>query len=106
MALPDEQALEIRLLHDHRSQLVAERTRHQNRLRWHLVDLDPELEAQVPDRALDREAWCARIACRLGRLPQTAPPSPSGSALTGTRAYLEKKMAERKTRAGGRCGRG
>jgi transposase len=72
VAFLDEQALEIRLLKDHRAQLVAERTRHQNRLRWHLVDLDPELEATVPDRALDREAWCTRIARRLARLPQTA----------------------------------
>lgn len=66
VAFLDEQALEIRLLHDHRAQLVAEHTRHQIRLRWHLVDLDPELEAQVAARALDREAWCARIAGRLG----------------------------------------
>jgi transposase len=72
VAFLDEQALEIRLLHDHRAQLVAERTRHQNRLRWHLVDLDPDLEAKVPARALDRETWCTRISRRLARLPQTA----------------------------------
>src|SRR6187200_2429063 len=39
-AVLDERALEIRLLVDHRSDLVAERTRHQNRLRWHLVEVD------------------------------------------------------------------
>jgi len=50
---------------------VAERTRHQNRLRWHLVDLDPELEHRVPDRALARERWVERINRRLARLPQT-----------------------------------
>lgn len=72
VAFLDEQALEIRLLKDHRAQLVAERTRYQNRLRWHLVDLDPELEASVPARALDREVWCNRIARRLARLPKTA----------------------------------
>lgn len=60
------------MLKDHRAQLVAERTRHQNRLRWHLVDLDPELEHRVPDRALAREQWVERISRRLGRLPQTA----------------------------------
>ena len=72
VAFLDEQALEIRLLNDYRAQLVGERTRHQNRLRWHLVDLDPELEHQVPDRALARERWVGRISRRLARLPQTA----------------------------------
>src|SRR3954466_415250 len=38
-AFLDERALEIRLLADHRSDLVAERTRMINRLRWHLVDI-------------------------------------------------------------------
>lgn len=37
--------MQIRLLSDHRNDLVAERTRMQNRLRWHLVALAPELEA-------------------------------------------------------------
>ena len=71
-AFLDEQAFEIRLLHDHRQDLVAERTRHQNRLRWHLVELDPDLEARLPLRGLDREATLDRIARRLQRLPQTA----------------------------------
>ncbi len=35
---------ELRLLVDHREDLVAERTRTLNRLRWHLHELDPELE--------------------------------------------------------------
>jgi transposase len=33
----DEHAMQIRLLSDHRKDLVAERTRVQNRLRWHLI---------------------------------------------------------------------
>ena len=37
----DGVAREIQLLLDHRDALVAERTRHQNRLRWHLHELDP-----------------------------------------------------------------
>jgi len=37
VAFLDERAMEIRLLADHREDLVAERTRAQNRLRWHLV---------------------------------------------------------------------
>ena len=50
---------EIRLLADHREDLVSERTRIQNRLRWHLHDLDSELE--VPARALDRYVWLDRL---------------------------------------------
>lgn len=61
---------EIRLLHDHRDDLVCERTRIQNRLRWHLHELDPELE--IPTGALDRRCWLERIGRRLGRLEQTA----------------------------------
>jgi transposase len=61
---------EIRLLHDHREDLVCERTRIQNRLRWHLHELDPELE--IPAGALDRRCWLERIGRRLGRLEQTA----------------------------------
>ena len=40
----DQECLDLRLLVDHREHLVAERTRNINRLRWHLVDLDPDLE--------------------------------------------------------------
>lgn len=72
VAFLDEQSFEIRLLHDHRQDLVAERTRHQNRLRWHLVELDPDLEAALPPRALDRGCWVERVNRRLGRLPQSA----------------------------------
>ena len=43
VAYLDEQAMEIRLLLDHRQDLVADRTRSVNRLRWHLLDLRPEL---------------------------------------------------------------
>ena len=71
-AFLDEQAFEIRLLHDHRQDLVAERTRHQNRLRWHLVELDPDLEAKVPIRSLNRGVVLDRIARRLTRLEQSA----------------------------------
>jgi transposase len=50
---------EIRLLADHREDLVSERTRIQNRLRWHLHDLDSELE--IPAGALDRYCWLDRL---------------------------------------------
>jgi transposase len=71
-AFLDEAAFEIRLLNDHRADLVAERTRHQNRLRWHLVELDADLEASLPARGLDRGCWLDRIARRLAAMAQTA----------------------------------
>jgi transposase len=69
VAYLDERAMEIRLLSDHRNDLVAERTRVENRLRWHLVALCPDLEAQVPARGLDHPVWLRRVARKLQRLP-------------------------------------
>jgi len=68
---PGEQRLrELKLLVDHRDDLVDERRRAQQRLRWHLHDLDPSLT--VPLGALDRAVWLERLARRLARLEQTA----------------------------------
>jgi transposase len=65
-----EQTLrELKLLVDHRDDLVAERRRCQQRLRWHLHELDPTLA--VPLGALDRSAWLDRIGRRLARCEQT-----------------------------------
>ena len=61
---------EIRLLVDHREDLVAERTRIQQRLRWHVHELQPELE--LPAGCLDRRVWLERLARRLARTEQTA----------------------------------
>lgn len=66
----DEQALEIKLLLDHREDLVSQRTSDQRRLRWHLHDLWPELE--IPAGALDRERWLEKVARKLSRREQTA----------------------------------
>lgn len=71
-AFLDEQAMEIRLLADHRADLVAERTRMQGRLRWHLVELDDAFEASLPAGGLDRQVWLDRVDRRLRRLDQTA----------------------------------
>jgi transposase len=49
----DEQAMEIRLLSDHRQQHMVQTTRLTNRLRWNLVILDPALEASIPSRKMD-----------------------------------------------------
>jgi transposase len=71
-AFLDEDAVEIRLLCDHRDTLVSERTRLINRLRINLVILDPELEAKVPSRKLDYPGQLQRISRRLRTMPQTA----------------------------------
>lgn len=44
MASHDPRLRELKLLVDHREDLVAERTAHCMRLRWHLHDLDAGLE--------------------------------------------------------------
>jgi len=49
----DGRALDIRLLSDHRDDLVNARTEDQQRLRWHLHDLWPEFE--IPSGALRAE---------------------------------------------------
>lgn len=74
--------MEIRLLSDHRDDLVAERTKAQNRLRWHLLELCPELEASLPKRSLDREAQLDRIASRLRPCPAAPASRSRASSLT------------------------
>jgi transposase len=61
---------EIKLLADHRDDLVEENTRYQRRLRWHLHELDPEL--QPPLRCLALPANLERLRRRLAVMPQTA----------------------------------
>ena len=80
-AVLDGPARELRLLVDHREDLVAERTRHINRLRWHLHELDPTWDPKARSltayKNLDAtaarlepvEAMVARIAAELvGRI--------------------------------------
>src|SRR3954451_635613 len=54
---------EVRLLVDHREDLVGERTRIIARLRWHLHELDPEWEPKA--RSLDRPATWDQVQARL-----------------------------------------
>jgi len=68
----DPAAMEIRLLSDHRKDLVAERTRVQNRLRWHLLELCPELERSLGRGSLAQPRQLARVDRRLRRLPACA----------------------------------
>ena len=72
---------DVRLLTDHRDDLVGERKRAQLRLRWHLHDL--ELDLALPPRALDRYVWLARVEAQLRLLP------------VGTRARIALELVRR-----------
>ena len=76
----DGTARDLRLLVDHREDLVAERTRIINRLRWHLHELDPTWEP--PARAFDRAKTLHQAAERL-------------AGVEGTVARLARLLVER-----------
>lgn len=59
----DGPSREVKLLLDHHDDLVAERTRKENRLREHLFELNPEFE--IPAGALSRLVWLRRVKSRL-----------------------------------------
>jgi transposase len=69
VAFLDEQAHEIRVLCDYRDQLMSERVRLINRLRWHLVQIAPHLEAKLGPEALKGPRIRARLGRQLGQLP-------------------------------------
>lgn len=60
---------EVRLLVDHREDLVGERTRIISRLRWHLHELDPDTEPAA--RTLTHPRNLVRLAERLAQLEGT-----------------------------------
>jgi len=66
----DEEALELKLLLDHREDLVRGRSEDQQRLRWHLHDLWPEFK--LPAGSLDRIVWLDRVARKLARAELSA----------------------------------
>jgi transposase len=72
VAYLNEQAMEIRLLADHRQDLIAERTRTVSRLRWHLLDLCPELERSIKRGALNQSRVLDRVDRALRKLPAGA----------------------------------
>jgi transposase len=76
----DARAMEIRLLSDHREQLIRERTRLQNRLRWHLLELCPEHEAKLGRGRLSDVRELERLDRRLRRI--------SGARVRVARAQL------------------
>ena len=68
VAFTDQHALEIRVLCDYRDQLISDRTRMINRLRWHQVTIAPEIEAQIAQAALKGPRICAKLTRQLARL--------------------------------------
>lgn len=84
----DEEAMEIKLLLDHRENLVRARASDQRRLRWHLHQLFCELE--IPAGALDRMVWLDRIAGRLSRAPQSARVRVARELLRSIRAQVRR----------------
>lgn len=97
VAALDGPGLELRLLVDHREDLVAERTRIQNRLRWHLHQLEPGCEPApgtldqrctldgVEGLLADRPGVVARIARSLVTRCRT---------LTAEIKQLEREIAQ------------
>jgi transposase len=95
----DQRAMEIRLLSDHRKDLVAERTRAQNRLRWHLLELCPEVERSLKRGALAQARQLDRIDRRLRRMPGRARVQIAREQLRQIRALTRQVDAlERKLR--------
>jgi len=84
----DERALEIKLLLDHREDLVRERTAIQGRLRWHLHDLWGA--DGVPVGGLDRAKWLDRLARRLARCEQSTRVRICREQLTRLRALARR----------------
>ena len=72
----------LKLLVDHREDLVAERTAKQNRLRWHLHELDPGIDPK--SRGLDRTSELDRVQQCLQQLTDLP-----GAAGTVRRVALE-----------------
>ena len=60
---------ELRMLLDHREDLVGERTRIEGRLRWHLHDIDPTIS--VPLRSLGSFKWLDKLEEILAKQEQT-----------------------------------
>jgi len=76
----DGESRDLRLLVDHREDLVRERTRIQSRLRWHLHELFPGLE--IPPKALRRQHVLDGLSDRL-------------AGVTGTVADIARELVVR-----------
>ena len=61
----DGPAREVKLLCDHRHDLVVQRTRIASQIRWHLHELDPDLV--IPSRGLKRHCVVEKLLAELDR---------------------------------------
>jgi transposase len=87
----DECSREIKLLVDHREALVNQRTQMINRLRWHLHELDPELDP--PARSLDRVKTLDELVAWVGMQPRTVVTRLVGELLTDIRQLTVRERA-------------
>src|SRR4051812_1666466 len=88
---PNEQRFrEIKLLVDHRDDLVDQRRRTQQRLRWHLFQLDPTY--LVPLRMLGRSSHLERVSRWLARREQELQVRLARELVTSCRA-LNRQVA-------------
>src|SRR3954470_19195731 len=89
---PDEQVFrDLKLLVDHRDDLVDARRRTQQRLRWHLHALDPTFV--VPLRMLGRSSHLERVSRWLARQDQEMQVRLARELVTACRS-LNRKIAE------------
>ncbi|MFV0461350.1 MAG: IS110 family transposase [Actinomycetales bacterium] len=96
----DDEARELRLLVDHREDLVAERTRHINRLRWHLHEIDPSWDPK--ERALTTVKHLNQTRQRLAGLTSVVARIATDlvdriQALTETANEIEAELDQRTT---------
>jgi transposase len=95
----DPVSREIKQLVDHREDLVTQRTQIQNRLRWHLHELDPELDP--PARSLDRLKTLDMLAEWLAKQPPSVTARIAAELVVDIRLLtmraraLERELADR-----------
>lgn len=91
VATHDTVTREIKLLVDHREDMVNTRTQLQNRLRWHLHDLDPELDPATG--SLDRLVTLDGIAAWLGNQPASLTVRIASELVADIRALTVRERA-------------
>ncbi|WP_204985348.1 IS110 family transposase [Micromonospora globbae] len=64
-ALPEDESRVVKMLIDHREDLVGEMVRMCSRLRWLLHDLDPDFAETIPARKLHKRRWVAHVRAYL-----------------------------------------
>ncbi len=98
----DGPARELKLLVDHREDLVRERTRMQARLRWHLHELFPGLV--IPSRGLRRRPHLHRAGTTARRRGRHRGPHRSRAGGAHRRAHKASQCARARDQgAGSRC---